>query len=44
MGSVRFIYRTGSYAIGGNWVMRKTGINQLNEKRSLMPWGLKVPI
>ena len=21
------VYRTGSYAIGGNWVMRKTGIN-----------------
>ena len=22
----------------------KTGINQLNEKRSLIPWGLRVPI
>ena len=22
----------------------KTGINSLNEKRSLIPWGLRVPI
>ena len=35
-----FICRKGSYAIGDE----KTGINKLNEKRSLIPWGLRVTI
>jgi len=33
-----------SYAIGRNMATSKTRINQLNEKRSLTPWGLSVPI
>ena len=32
-----FICRKWSYAMGGNIVTRKTGINKLNEKRSLIP-------
>jgi len=32
------------YAIGRNMAACKTGINLLNEKRSLIPWGLGVPI
>ena len=30
-----------SYAVGGNVIIRR---NKLNENRSLIPWGLRVPI
>ena len=39
-----FICRKWSYAIDGNMVTRKQKLNKLNEKRSLIPWGLRVPI
>ena len=36
--------RSNGYAFGGIIVTRKTRINWLNEKRSLILWGLGAPI
>ena len=43
-GMCMFVCRRWSCAVGGNIVTRKTRIDKLNEKRSLIPLGLREPI
>ena len=43
-GMCMFVCRRWSCAVGGNIVTRKTRIDKLNEKRSLIPVGLREPI